>query len=138
MIIKLQDAKVSVAYPVHVFELLQVYFRTLDPIDKAKEHFFVFHLNVRNKIKIMDLVSVGTLTQSLAHPREVFTRVIAKRTPAIILAHNHPSGETSPSAEDIRITNQLCSAGKILAIEVLDHIIFTDKQFYSFKEHELM
>ena len=83
-------------------------------------------------------MSVGILNQSLVHPREVFTRVIAKRTSAIILAQNHPSGETSPSDVDIRITNQLCSAGKILAIDVLDHIIFTDKQFYSFKEHELM
>jgi len=93
---------------------------------------------VRNKIRIMDLVSVGTLTQSLVHPREVFTRVIAKRTSTIILAHNHPSGETSPSYEDISVTNRLCQAGKILAIDVIDHIIFTDKEFYSFKDHELI
>lgn len=128
MIIKLQDAKVSVAYPVHVFELLQAYFKTLDSVDHDKEHFFVFHLDVRNKIRIMDLVSVGTLTQSLVHPREVFTRVIAKRT----------SGETSPSYEDISVTKRLCEAGRILEINVMDHIIFTDKEFYSFKEHELI
>ena len=138
MIIKLQDAKVSVAYPIHVFELLQAYFKTLDSVDHDKEHFFVFHLDVRNKIRIMDLVSVGTLTQSLVRPREVFTRVIAKRTSTIILAHNHPSGETSPSYEDISVTNRLCQAGKILAIDVIDHIIFTDKEFYSFKDHELI
>ncbi|MCR4329607.1 MAG: DNA repair protein RadC [Candidatus Roizmanbacteria bacterium] len=138
MIIKLQDAKVSVASPKCVFELLKAYFKTLDDFDQDKEHFFVFHLDIRNKIKIMDLVSVGTLTQSLAHPREVFTRVIHKRTPAIILAHNHPSGETSPSYEDISITKRLCEAGKILSTDVIDHIIFTDKEFYSFKEHELI
>jgi len=138
MIIKLQDANVSLDTPVHVFELVQAYFKTLDSVDRDKEHLFVFHLDVRNKIKIMDLVSVGTLTQSLAHPREVFTRVIAKRTPTILLAHNHPSGDTTPSGDDIRITKQLCEAGKILGVDVLDHIIFSDKQFYSFKEHQLI
>jgi len=138
MIIKFHDSKKSMANPAHVYELLQEYFRTLDSIDKDKEHFFVLHLNTRNKIKVVYLVSVGILKQSLVHPREVFTRVIAKRTPAILLAHNHPSGETSPSAEDIHITKRLYEAGRILSIDVLDHIIFTDKQFYSFREHELI
>jgi len=138
MIIKLQEAKVSVASPSRVYELLKAYFKTLDAVDRDKEYFLVLHLDVRNRIKLLDLVSVGTLNQSLVHPREVFTRAIGKRTSAVILAHNHPSGETSPSYEDISITNRLCQAGKILAIDVIDHIIFTDKEFYSFKDHELI
>lgn len=138
MIIKLNDAKKTVASSSCVYELLKGYFKTLDATDRDKEFFFVLHLDIRNRIKLMDLVSVGILNQSLVHPREVFTRAIGTRTATVILAHNHPSGETSPSSEDLQITKRLCEAGKILAIDVLDHIIFTDKSYLSFREQGLI
>lgn len=138
MIIKLNDGKKTVASASCVYKLLKGYFKTLDATARDKEFFFVLHLDVRNRIKLMDLVSVGTLNQSLVHPREVFTRAIGKRTSTVILAHNHPSGETSPSSEDLQVTKRLCKAGKILAIDVLDHIISTDKSYLSFREQGLI
>ena len=138
MIIKLNDAKRTMASASCVYELLKGYFKTLDSTDQDKEFFFVLHLDVRHRIKLMDLVSVGTLNQSLVHPREVFTRAVGMRSASVILAHNHPSGETRPSSEDLSVTERLCQAGKILSIDVLDHIIFTDKSYLSFREQGLI
>ena len=135
MIIKLNDAKQPVSDPRHIYEMLKGFFKTVDAVDRDKEHFFVFHLDVRNKVKIMGLVSVGTLNMSLVHPREVFTRAIGRRTASIILAHNHPSEELEPSREDLIVTQRLLDAGRLLSIEVLDHVIYTSKGFHSFKEH---
>lgn len=119
-----------------MYELLKGFFKTVDAVDQDKEHFFVFHLDVRNKVKIMELISLGTLNMSPVHPREVFTRAIGKRAASIILAHNHPSGNIEPSAEDIMVTKRLVDAGKLLSIEVADHIIYTHNGFYSFREHD--
>jgi DNA repair protein RadC len=91
--------------------------------DMKKEHFMLMILNTRNKIIRIENISVGTLNASLVHPREVFNKAIAHTASAVIVAHNHPSGDTEPSEEDVRITRRLIEAGKILGIEVLDHII---------------
>ena len=108
-------------------------------LDKAdKEHFWVFHLDNRLKIKLLELISLGTLTSSLVHPREVFTRAIAERSAKIIIAHNHPSDEAAPSEDDIISTKRLVKAGKIVGIELLDHIIVTSNSFMSFKEKSLL
>lgn len=92
-----------------------------------KEGFWVLHLNGRNGLKSVELCTLGLLDCSLVHPREVFRGAIAAGAAAIILCHNHPSGDTTPSAEDIRITRQLVEAGKIIDIKVLDHIIIGRK-----------
>lgn len=105
--------------------------------DEHKEHFLVLSLDTRNKIKAIDVVSIGTLTCSLVHPRECFGTAIKRRAASIILAHNHPSGDTDPSEDDLKITKRLVDAGKILGIDVLDHIIFTTQSFLSFKERSL-
>jgi DNA repair protein RadC len=107
------------------------------PIDQDKEHFWVFGLNLKLKIKYIDLVSLGTLTESLVHPREVFRFAVMKGVASIILVHNHPGGESEPSPHDLKVTINLSEAGKILKIEVLDHIIIGKNNFYSFGEHGL-
>jgi DNA repair protein RadC len=94
-----------------------------DSISREKEHFWVIVLNTRNRIRFVELVSLGTLNSSLVHPREVFRRAIKAGASSLILAHNHPSGDTEPSEEDISLTRKLSEAGKIISIEVLDHII---------------
>lgn len=107
-------------------------------INFSKEHFFVISLDTRNNFIGIDEISVGTLTASLVHPRETFESAIKRHAAHIIIAHNHPSGETEPSEDDLKITKRLTEAGKIMGIEVLDHLIITDKSYLSFKEKFLM
>ncbi|MCX6732326.1 MAG: DNA repair protein RadC [Candidatus Roizmanbacteria bacterium] len=109
-----------------------------DAVDQDKEHFWVFHLDSRNKIKFLELVSLGILNSSIVHPREVFTRAVGERSAQVIIAHNHPSGDQSPSADDIAVTKRLAKAGEILGIEVLDHIVVTQTTFTSFRERSLL
>jgi len=105
----------------------------------TKESFWVLHLTPRNKLKSVECCTVGILDASLIHAREVFRGAIAAGAAAIVLAHNHPSGDPSPSAEDIRITKQLVDAGKIIGIKVLDHMIIGDeKSSYSMRENGIV
>jgi DNA repair protein RadC len=106
--------------------------------DKAKEHFKLILLNPRNKIIGISTVSVGTLNTSLAHPREIFKEAIIHNAMSVVLAHNHPSGDPEPSEDDLTITKRLTEAGKILGIEVIDHIIIGKINFCSFKEKGLL
>jgi DNA repair protein RadC len=106
--------------------------------DKAKEHFKLILLNPRNKIIRISTISIGTLNASLVHPREVFKDAIVHSAASVVLAHNHPSGDPEPSEDDVTITKRLIEAGKILGIEVIDHIIIAKNGFFSFKEKGLI
>ena len=106
--------------------------------DKTKEHFKLIILNTRNKILTVAHISTGTISASLVHPREVFKEAIRRSASSVILVHNHPSGDPKPSEEDLRITRRLIDAGKIIGIEVLDHVIIGKDNFSSFKERGLL
>jgi len=106
--------------------------------DKAKEHFKLILLNPRNKIIGISTISIGTLNASLVHPREVFKDAITHSAASVVLAHNHPSGDPEPSEDDLTITKRLIEAGRILGIEVMDHIIIAKNGFFSFKEKGLI
>jgi len=106
--------------------------------DKAKEHFKLISLNSRNKIIGISTVSIGILNANLVHPREIFKEAIDYNAAAIVLAHNHPSGDPEPSEGDLEVTKRLVEAGKILGIEVVDHIIVTKTAYFSFKEKGLV
>ena len=105
----------------------------LDLKNLPQECFVSFALNSRNKMIERRIVSIGAVNQTLAQPREIFRSAIIKNAVAIIVAHNHPSGDTTPSVEDIKITKNLISAGQIVGIKVLDHIIVGDTKL-SFRE----
>ena len=90
-----------------------------------KEHFIVLYLNARNQLLYKEAVSIGTLTASLVHPREVFYPAIKLNASSIIILHNHPSGGIEPSTADLELTNRLKMAGEIIGISLTDHIIFT-------------
>ena len=105
---------------------------------EQKEHFAVMLLNTKNHILAMPDVSVGSLTASVVHPREVFQTAVRYAAASMILLHNHPSGDPSPSREDIAVTQRLVKAGKIMDIPVLDHIILGDEKFLSMKEKGLL
>lgn len=101
--------------------------------EEDRENFLVISLDTKNHINGINVISTGTLNSSLVHPREVFKMAILNNSNNIIIAHNHPSGDTEPSNEDIKVTDRLIECGKILGIEVLDHII-VGEGYYSFKE----
>jgi DNA repair protein radc len=99
-----------------------------------KENFVVLYLNARNQLIHKETISIGTISASLIHPREIFEPAIKFLASQIIVAHNHPSGDLSPSDEDIKVTKRLTAAGELLGIEVLDHLIITANGFTSLKE----
>ena len=99
-----------------------------------QEHFRVIMLNTKNYVLKILNVSVGTLDISIVHPRDVFSEAIREKCSSIILVHNHPSGEPTPSKEDITATKRIIKSGEILGIEVLDHIIIGDGKYISLKE----
>ena len=103
-----------------------------------KEHFRIVLLNTKNQIIVTEEISVGTLNASIVHPRDVFKAAIKRNSNSMILIHNHPSGDPTPSNEDINITNRLIDAGNIIGIKVLDHIIIGDNRYISFKEKNLI
>ncbi len=104
----------------------------------AQEHFVCLFLNTKNQVIGKDTIFIGSLNASIVHPREVFRRAIQRASAAVICLHNHPSGDPSPSAEDRNVTKRLQEAGKLLGIDVLDHIIIGEQSFYSMKENGLM
>ena len=108
-------------------------------IGKEKnEHFVILCLDTKNNLVKSNLISKGTIDESLVHPREVFKEAIDASSSHIIVGHNHPSDDTSPSGEDRALTKRLVAAGNILGIKVLDHIIVSKSGFYSFKEANLL
>lgn len=106
--------------------------------ENKKENFVILCLDARSKLIYKETVSIGTLNASLIHPREVFEPAIRNFTVQIIIVHNHPSGNTEPSKDDLEVTRQLVEAGKILGIEVADHIIVAQNSYLSFKEKGLI
>ena len=97
-----------------------------------REEFVVLLLDVKNKLLGFHVVSVGSLTSSVVHPREVYKVAILGNAASLILLHNHPSGDPTPSNEDLQITNRLCQIGEVLGIKVLDHVVIGDGRYVSF------
>ncbi len=102
--------------------------------DADREHFVVLLLDRKNNVIGINTVAIGSLSATIVHPREVFKPAILANAAAVILAHNHPSGDPTPSPEDKATTRKLVEAGKILGIQVLDHIIVGDERAYSFAD----
>jgi len=103
--------------------------RLADIRSSKKEHFVVFYLDTANQEIIRDIISIGTLNESLVHPREVFEGAIKHNAASIIIAHNHPSGTTEPSQDDVEVTKRLIQAGRLLDIRVLSHVIVTSQAY---------
>lgn len=104
-------------------------------VDQNKEHFWAMGLDTKHNIQYLELISLGIVNQALVHPREVFRFAVMKGVSSLILCHNHPSGDPSPSREDVAITHRLVEAGNILGITVLDHVIVGEAgSYYSLRE----
>ena len=114
-------------------EIVQKELRSSD-----REKFICIHFNIKNQIISYEVVSMGILTCSIVHPREVYKAAILANAASVCFLHNHPSGSTEPSIDDIEITNRLCKAGSILGINVLDHLIITTTDYLSFRQKGLV
>lgn len=121
-----------------IFSSKDVWLSLKDIRSHKKEHFVAFYLDGRNQSIQREIISVGTVNASLVHPREVFEPAIKNLASQIILAHNHPSGDLEPSADDLAITHRLIEAGKILGITILDHVIISPAGFLSFRTRSLI
>ncbi len=119
---------VRISFPPDVLPLIRHY------ADRKQEHFLCVSLNGAQEVITTRVVSVGLADRAQVHPREVFADPITDRASAVIVAHNHPSGSLGASKEDMKITKQLKAAGEMLGIRLLDHIIFSQKGYYSFLE----
>lgn len=123
----------AIRCPDDVVHLLMGEMRYLD-----KEHLKVVLLNVKNQVLSVEDVSIGSLNSSIVHPREVFKTAIRRSSGSVILVHNHPSGDPTPSREDINVTKRIVESGALLGIPVLDHIIIGDGKYISLKEKNLI
>lgn len=124
-------SKRELTSPKAVFEFMGQELQKYD-----REFFCVLNLKSNNQVINMNVVSVGTLNTALAHPREVFKSAVLSNAAGIILLHNHPSGNSSPSCEDHSITKRMLAAGEIMGIPVMDHVIVAGNDYYSFLENE--
>jgi DNA repair protein RadC len=131
----LQHSKIRIQDSRHVAQVLLDLLHLEDTIDRDKEHFYAVHLDIKSRVNLVELVSLGTLTSSLVHPRETFRRAVMQGSASIIVGHNHPSGVVEPSDEDSKVTKLLFEAGNILGITLLDHVIFTPTAFFSFRSN---
>ncbi|MDA2921227.1 DNA repair protein RadC [Desulfobacterota bacterium AH_259_B03_O07] len=120
--------------PQNVANLLRELLNMENQIDRDKEHFWVIGVNTQNIVKYVDLVALGILDQVLIHPREVFRTAIYHGVASIVIGHNHPGGNREPSDQDQTLTRNLVECSKILSIPVLDHIIITNDNYFSFRE----
>ena len=128
-----EDARPAIRAPGDVAQLVMSELR-----HEQREQFRALLLDARHQVIRMRTISIGTVTESLVHPREVFREAIQHGSTALIVCHNHPSGDPSPSAEDIAVTKRLVEAGKIIGIDLLDHVVIGDGRFVSLKERGLM
>jgi DNA repair protein RadC len=99
-----------------------------------QEHFVVLFLNTKNQVIHRQTIFIGSLNASIVHPREIYREAVKRSAASIICAHNHPSGDPTPSQEDIHVTRRLVDSGKMIGIEVLDHLVIGDRKFVSLKE----
>jgi DNA repair protein RadC len=134
----LRNSTIEIKEPQDVAKVFQDLLNLEDRIDQDKEHFYVMHVNARQQINLVELVAIGSLNHAEVHPRETYRRAVIEGSYSILVAHNHPSGDVTPSEADIRTTRKLHDAGEVLQIPLQDHIIFTAKRntFFSFKDNK--
>ncbi len=124
-----EEPKRKISSPKDVYTLMYPKMR-----EQKKEKFITLCLDTKNQILREEVISIGSLNASIVHPREVFKSALMESSASVIMIHNHPSGDPSPSREDIMVTEKLVEGGKLLGIDVLDHIIIGDGRYVSLKD----
>jgi DNA repair protein RadC len=129
---RLPVKKRQVVYPSDIYPLIRHYG------NRMQEYFLSIPLNGAHEVISINVVSIGLVNQTLVHPREVFSDAIRERASALVVAHNHPSGILKPSKEDMGVTRRLLEASTLLGIKLLDHLIFTDENYMSMLEEDML
>jgi DNA repair protein RadC len=124
-----EEPKKKISSPKDVYNLIYPKMR-----EQKKEKFIMLYLDTKNQILKEEVVSIGSLNSSIVHPREVFKSALMESSASVIMIHNHPSGDPSPSKEDVMVTEKMVEGGKLLGIDVLDHIIIGDGRYVSLKD----
>ncbi|MDN5201220.1 JAB domain-containing protein [Fulvivirgaceae bacterium BMA10] len=130
--------KIKILIADDLFQIMAKVLEREEKIDKDKEHMWVVGLAQNLRLIFIELATLGTINMTLAEPMEIFRVALIKGAPRIILVHNHPSGELQPSDADKQVTDRLIQVGKIVGVDVYDHLIITPKSFFSFEEMGLM
>jgi len=139
MKIKLSESqKKQIKSSKDLFEIMQKILLRESKADRNKEHLWTISLDTANRILNIEMVSMGTINQTLVDPMEVFSIPLQKRAVKLIIVHNHPSGELKPSIADKDITDHLIQAGNIVHVELIDHLIISEDSYYSFKDYGLI
>lgn len=141
MRIKINDKlrKTKISDPKKIASILTKILKSEEKDDRMKEHFWAVYLDARNAITRIELISLGVLNAALIHPRETFRPAVVASAAGLIVLHNHPSGDIEPSEDDLETTKRIAEAGKILGIELFDHIIINLKNdYFSFKAKGLL
>lgn len=139
MNVELSEAeKIKILNSTDLYGIMQRILLRENKIDQNREHFWVVGLATNNRILFIELISKGTIKQTLVEPMEVFSLALQKRAVKIVLVHNHPSGELKPSESDKNVTNQLIQVGKIINTKVIDHLIISAKDYLSFGDIGLL
>ncbi len=133
-----KNQKIKIGSPEDIYSIMQQVLLRESRIAGEKEHFWVMGLATSNNISYIELVSLGSISTTIINPLEVFNLAVRKKSPKIILVHNHPSGNLEPSTADKDITNNIIDGGKTLTIEVLDHLVISAESYYSFAENGLL
>jgi DNA repair protein RadC len=136
MNVKLSEAeKIRVLNSDDVYAIMQRILVRANKIDRSKEHFWTIGLNTANQILYVELISMGGSRTTIAEPMQVFRVAILKGAVQLIVVHNHPSGNLKPTEADLNHTDRLLQVGKIIDIEVIDHLVISEKSYYSFKDN---
>lgn len=139
MNVKLTEAqKIKILNSGDVYGIMQNILLRENKIDRDKEHFWIVCLANNNRILMIELISLGSVKATIVEPIEVFSFALQKRAVKLILVHNHPSGDLDPSQEDIEVTDKMIAIGKFINMPVLDHLIISEKSFYSFLDSGLL
>lgn len=133
-----KEQKVEIGSPKDIYGIMQQVLMRESRVGREKEHFWVIGLTVSNKISYIELVSLGSLSAAIVNPLEVFNLAVRKKSPKIILIHNHPSDNLKASKADIALTDTLIAGSKTLQIEILNHLIISKESYFSFSGNGLM
>ena len=133
-----KEQKIKVANSEDVFSIMREVLKRENRLSRQKEHFWVVGLNVNNVMAYIELVALGSVSKIIVKPVEVFSFAVAKKCESVILVHNHPSGDLTPSKADIDLTKKLVNGSKFLEIKVLDHLIISTKEYLSFADKKLL
>jgi len=133
-----KEQKIKVLNSGDVYKIMQQILLRENKISRAQEHFWVIGLNNKNKILFIELIALGAQNRLHANPPDIFRMAIYKLAIKLILVHNHPSGDAHPSKADILMTKEMINAGELIKIQVIDHLLITEKKFFSFADMKLI